>query len=234
MIYGKTDVGKARTLNEDNYYFETTPNGYVMIVADGMGGHNAGEVASTMAVEAIREYMAAHDIFSDPEIALREAIKYANDVVYRAACEKQSLQGMGTTLVMAVGSGKKLCVANVGDSRAYLVSKESLKQITKDHSFVNELVKKGVLTPEEAKTHPKSNIILKALGIETDLYPDIFMIEKKRTDKILLCTDGLTGLVSDREILEVMNRLSRKNACEELVHLANEYGGTDNITVVIG
>lgn len=234
MIYGKTDVGKTRTLNEDSFYFETTPKGYVMIVADGMGGHNAGEIASSMAVEAIREYMAAHDIFSDPEVMVREAIRFANEKVFRTACEKQSLQGMGTTLVMAIGSGKNLCVANVGDSRAYLVSKEKITQITKDHSFVNELVKKGLLTPEEAKTHPKSNIILKALGIEADLYPDIFMIEKKRTDKILLCTDGLSGMVSDREIYEVMNRFSRKNSCNELVRLANEYGGADNITVVVG
>lgn len=234
MIYGKTDVGKSRTLNEDNFYFETTPKGYVMIVADGMGGHNAGEVASAMAIEAIQEYMATHDIFSDPEVNVREAVKFANDAVYRAASEKSSLQGMGTTLVMAVGSGKQLCVANVGDSRAYLVSKTQMKQITKDHSFVNELVKKGLLTPEEAKFHPKSNIILKALGIETDLYPDIFMIEKKRTEKILLCTDGLTGMVSDNEISEIINRFNKKNACEELIRLANEHGGADNITVVIG
>lgn len=234
MIYGQTDVGNVRTLNEDSFYFETTPQGYVMIVADGMGGHNGGEVASKMAVDSIREYMNQNDIFSDPEVTLRQAIKCANDAVFHAAAKQAELEGMGTTLVMAVGNEKTVCVANVGDSRAYLVSKNKLLQITKDHSFVNELVKKGVLTKEEAKKHPKSNIILKALGLEADVYPDIFLLEKKKTDKVLLCTDGLTGMVSDEEILEVMAQFNKKNACAELVRLAKEHGGTDNITVVIG
>ncbi|MBQ7950832.1 MAG: Stp1/IreP family PP2C-type Ser/Thr phosphatase [Clostridia bacterium] len=234
MIYGQTDVGNVRTLNEDSFYFETTPQGYVMIVADGMGGHNGGEVASKMAVDSIREYMNQNDIFSDPEVTLRQAIKCANDAVFHAATKQAELEGMGTTLVMAVGNEKTICVANVGDSRAYLVSKNKLLQITKDHSFVNELVKKGVLTKEEAKKHPKSNIILKALGLEADVYPDIFLLEKKKTDKVLLCTDGLTGMVSDEEILEVMAQFNKKNACAELVRLAKEHGGTDNVTVVIG
>ncbi len=234
MIYGQTDVGVVRTLNEDSFYFETTPSGYVMIVADGMGGHNGGEVASKLAVDSIRQYMSQNDIFSDPEVSLRQAINYANDVVYSAATEQVELEGMGTTLVVAVGNEKSVCVANVGDSRAYLVSKNKITQITKDHSFVNELVKKGVLTKEEAKKHPKSNIILKALGLESDVYPDIFILDKKKTDKVLLCTDGLTGMVSDEEILDVMTQFSKKNACAELVRLAKEHGGTDNITVVIG
>lgn len=234
MIYGQTDVGNVRPLNEDSFYFETTPKGYVMIVADGMGGHNGGEIASKLAVDSVREYMKQNDIFSDPEVTLRQAMKCANDAVYRLAVEQTELSGMGTTLVLAVGSEKSVCIANVGDSRAYLVSKNKITQVTKDHSFVNELVKKGVLTKEEAKNHPKSNIILKALGIEPEVYPDIFLLEKKRTDKVLLCTDGLSGLVSDEEILDVMKRFNKKNACQELVRLAKEHGGTDNITVVIG
>ena len=127
-----------------------------------------------------------------------------------------------------------MCVANVGDSRAYLISKEKITQITKDHSYVYELVKNGMITPEEAKTHPRRNEILKALGIAPEVYPDIFLIDTKRTDKILLCTDGLTGTVSDEEVFHIVNKLSRKAACEELVRLANENGGPDNITVVIG
>ncbi|MBP3448640.1 MAG: Stp1/IreP family PP2C-type Ser/Thr phosphatase [Clostridia bacterium] len=234
MIYGQTDVGNVRPLNEDSFYFESTPKGYVMMVADGMGGHNGGEVASQLAVESVREYMAQEDIFSDPEIALRRAVKHANDAVYELASKKESLAGMGTTLVLAVGNEKSVCIANVGDSRAYLVSKNNIRQVTKDHSFVNELVKKGVITKEQAKNHPKSNIILKALGIEPEVYPDIFLLEKKRTDKILLCSDGLSGLVSDEEILEVMSKFNKKNACMELVRLAKEHGGNDNITVVIG
>ena len=234
MIYGQTDVGNVRTLNEDSFYFETTPQGYVMIVADGMGGHNGGEVASKLAVDSIREYMSQNDIFSDPEVTLRQAINQANDAVYSSATQKVELEGMGTTLVMAVGNEKSICVANVGDSRAYLVSKNKITQITKDHSFVNELVKKGVLTKEEAKKHPKSNIIMKALGLEPNVYPDIFILDKKKTDKVLLCTDGLTGMVSDEEIHGVMTTFNKKNACAELVRLAKEHGGTDNITVIIG
>ena len=234
MIYGQTDVGNIRTLNEDSFYFETTPKGYMIVVADGMGGHNGGEIASKLAVDSVRDFMSKNDIFADPEVALRQAIKYANDAVYRLASQQSELSGMGTTLVLAVGNEKSICVANVGDSRAYLVSRKQITQVTKDHSFVNELVKKGVLTKEEAKNHPKSNIILKALGIEPDVYPDIFLLEKKRNDKVLLCTDGLSGMVSDKEILDVISKFNKKNACSELVRLAKENGGVDNITVVIG
>ena len=204
-----------------------------MIVSDGMGGHNAGEVASAMAIEAIAEYAKENDIFSDPEITLRQAVSYANGKIFAAACEKSSLHGMGATLVVAVGNAKKVCIANVGDSRAYLIGKDKITQITKDHSYVYELQKSGVITPEEAKSHPRRNEILKALGIAPEVYPDIFFLDTEKTDKLLLCTDGLTGHVSDEQILAVVNRYSRRAAVETLVKLANEYGGSDNITVVL-
>jgi len=136
-------------------------------------------------------------------------------------------------LVVAVGNSKKVCIANVGDSRAYLISKEKITQITKDHSYVYELVKNGVITPEEAKNHPRRNEILKALGIAPEVYPDIFCLDTEKTDKLLLCTDGLTSHVSDEEIFTLVNRYSRKAATEALVRLANENGGLDNITVVL-
>ena len=204
-----------------------------MIVSDGMGGHNAGEVASAMAIEAILEFSKKNDLFSDPEISLRQAVSYANSKIFAAACETSSLHGMGATLVVAVGNAKKVCVANVGDSRAYLIGKDKITQITKDHSYVYELQKNGVITPEEARIHPRRNEILKALGIAPEVYPDIFFLDTEKTDKLLLCTDGLTGHVSDEEILSVVNRYNRKVAVENLVKLANGYGGSDNITVVL-
>lgn len=233
MIHGLTNVGKKRTLNEDSYYFESSKKGFLMVVSDGMGGHNAGEVASAMAVKAIADYAKAQDIFQDPEVSLRQAVSYANQKIFTAACKKSSLQGMGATLVVAVGNSKKVCIANVGDSRAYLINKERIQQITKDHSYVYELQKSGVITAEEAKIHPRRNEILKALGIAPEVYPDIFFLDTEKTDKLLLCTDGLTGHVSDEEILAIVNRYSRKAATEALVKLANEYGGSDNITVVL-
>ncbi len=233
MIHGMTDVGKKRELNEDSFYFESGKKGFMMIVSDGMGGHNAGEIASDMAVKAISEYAKKHDIFLDPEVSLRQAVSYANKKIYTAACKKASLRGMGATLVVAVGTSKKMCIANVGDSRAYLISKEKIQQVTKDHSYVYELQKNGVITPEEAKIHPRRNEILKALGIAPEVYPDIFFLDTEKTDKLLLCTDGLTGHVSDEEIHAIVNRYSRRAAVESLIKLANDYGGSDNITVVL-
>ena len=233
MIHGITDVGKKRSLNEDSFYFESQKKGFLIIVSNGMGGHNAGEIASAMAVSAILEFAKVNDPFLDPEVFLRNAISYANSQIYQEACRNNSLSGMGATIVVAVGNSKKMYIANVGDSRAYLISKEKITQITKDHSYVYELVKNGVITPEEAKSHPRRNEILKALGIAPEVYPDIFFLNTEKTDKILLCTDGLTSHVSDEEIFNIVNRYSRKAATEALVKLANEYGGLDNITVVL-
>lgn len=233
MIHGLTDVGQKRELNEDSFAFEKLKKGYVMIVSDGMGGHNAGEVASAIAVDKIREFCSKQDMFSNPELMLRKAVSYANEAIYETSMKNAEMYGMGATLVVALGYGKNVYIANVGDSRAYLVNKESIAQITKDHSYVYELVKTGLITPEEAKTHPRRNEILKALGIAPEVYPDIFPIEIQRTDKLLLCTDGLTEVVSDQEIFETVNRLSRQAACETLVRMANQNGGPDNITVVL-
>lgn len=233
MIHGITDVGQKRSLNEDNFYFESQRKGFLMIVSDGMGGHNAGEVASAMAVNAIVEFAKVNDLFSDPEVLLRKAISYANAKIYQEACANATMSGMGATLVVAIGNSKRIYIANVGDSRAYLISKEKITQITKDHSYVYELVRNGVITPEEAKSHPRRNEILKALGIAPEVYPDIFFLNLEKTDKILMCTDGLTSHVSDEEIFAIVNRYSRKAATEALVKLANEYGGSDNITVVL-
>ena len=233
MIHGLTDIGKKRTLNEDSFYFESQRKGFIMIVSDGMGGHNAGEVASSMAVKEIMEFSKTNNIFQDPEVGLRKAVSYANKKIYKASCKKATLSGMGATVVVAVGNSKKVCIANVGDSRAYLISKDKISQITKDHSYVYELVKNGLITPEEAKSHPRRNEILKALGIAPEVYPDIFCLDTEKTDKLLLCTDGLTSHVSDEEIFTLVNRYSRKAATEALVKLANENGGLDNITVVL-
>ena len=164
---------------------------------------------------------------------MRKAISYANEAIFETSVKNVKMQGMGATVVVAIAYGKMLYVANVGDSRAYLITKEKMTQITKDHSYVYELVKSGLITPEEARVHPRRNEILKALGIAPEVYPDIFALEIQRTDKLLMCTDGLTEVLEDREIFETINRLPRQAACEALIKMANQNGGPDNITVVL-
>jgi PPM family protein phosphatase len=224
---GVTDVGRVRDGNEDDFIDQADRLGLVA-VADGMGGHRAGEVASATALEALRAAVANGR-------SLRDAIEGANDAVLEKSESDRALHGMGTTLTAGMlGSDGQLVVGHVGDSRAYLVRDGELTQITNDHSLVEELVRGGELTPEQAEVHPRRSIITRALGIDPQVEVDEYPIDLRPGDRILLCSDGLTTMVRPDDIAGILNREhDPKRAAQLLVDAANEAGGEDNVTAVI-
>ena len=238
--YGITDVGKIRSINEDNFAIKTISDDIVVaVVADGMGGHNAGEVASSFATEEIiRLIEEAHKYFSgytDKQIGnfLKNAVNKISKAVYNLSLESKDRTGMGTTMVVCIVYNQKCYIANVGDSRFYKYNGELL-QITKDHSYVSELVEMGAITAEEAKTHPNRNVITKAVGTEPSVIPDIFIEKINSQDIFLMCSDGLSGMVSDSDISAVISENINSDCIHnKLVELANKNGGKDNITVVL-
>lgn len=233
--YCITDIGKRRSMNEDCVYASDQPVGNLpnlLIVADGMGGHNAGELASRFTVESIVDYIgkAAED---RPIPLLSYAIHHANENVIEKAKTDKSLEGMGTTVVAATIQGSYLYVANVGDSRLYLIDK-NITQITRDHSLVEEMIRVGELKREEARTHPDRNVITRAIGVKEPVRIDFFDMKLEKGDIILLCSDGLTNMVEDRDILKIVKKSgSLKEAAGRLVTEANKNGGKDNISVVL-
>jgi len=235
-----TDMGKAREINEDSCnHCRLNDNYDLIIVADGMGGHNAGEVASVLAVKSITQYISQgiQNCASKAEVILlmRNAIQNANNEIYEESQKNISYSGMGTTLTMAMISKNVMLVGHVGDSRAYILKESKLLKITNDHSLVAELVKNGTITEEEALHHPQKNIITRALGTDNSVEVDIEDVEIKDGDVIFLCTDGLTNMISDKEIEEILiNNPDADTAAAKLVGLANSLGGYDNITAAIG
>ncbi len=234
-----TDVGRARPHNEDfvEYYIPPDPQqraqkGTLYLVADGMGGHQAGEVASQGAVESvIAHYYSSPG--SDVGLSLVRALHVANQQIHAQAQADPSKSGMGTTLVAAVIVGRKVYIANVGDSRAYLINQSGITQITEDHSWVEEQVRAGLLTPEKARKHPQRNLVTRALGSKSSVEVDLFEGEVSAGDTILLCSDGLTGRVGDQEIAAIVQAHRPEEAVRLLVAQANERGGNDNITVLV-
>jgi PPM family protein phosphatase len=224
---GVTDVGRVRDGNEDDFIDQSNRLGLVA-VADGMGGHRAGEVASATALEALRAAVASGQ-------SLRDAIEGANDAVLEKSVSDQELAGMGTTLTAGMlGSDGYLVVGHVGDSRAYLVRDGELTQITDDHSLVEEMVRGGELTREQAEVHPRRSIITRALGIDPEVEVDEYPIELRPGDRILFCSDGLTAMVRPDEIASILSREhDPKRTAQLLVDAANAAGGEDNITAVI-
>ncbi|MCD8390631.1 MAG: Stp1/IreP family PP2C-type Ser/Thr phosphatase [Firmicutes bacterium] len=237
MIYGATtDIGRVRKVNEDSFYIsEQEPFPYV-VVADGMGGHQAGEVASLMAIDITENYL-HNNLKSDFDCIeageqIRQAFISANNIIYTYAKNYYKIMGMGTTLTLAMVYNDKIITANVGDSRAYLIG-DGIEQITTDHSYVQELVRNGDITPEQAKHHPKKNYITRAIGAEIAVKVDIG-IRDYNNEKILLCSDGLTNMIDDDEIFRVMkNADSLQHGVQELVDMANAAGGYDNITIAV-
>ncbi|HEY7862069.1 MAG TPA: Stp1/IreP family PP2C-type Ser/Thr phosphatase [Thermoanaerobaculia bacterium] len=243
--FGITDVGRKRKHNEDAYALDVEEG--LFIVADGMGGHAAGEVASRITVETIGEFIAAtrqkeeatwpfkynHTLhFNSNRLAV--AIEKANERVMAAVAAQPWLKGMGTTVVAALLNEKILSLAHVGDSRAYLVRGGEISRLTDDHSWVHEQVTAGILTEEEAKTHPLKNVVTRALGGGPAVMPDLRELSFHPGDRFLFCSDGLTTMLSDEEILEAAGDTPGAQAlCERLVEMANERGGVDNITVVV-
>lgn len=230
----KTDKGKVRKNNEDAFHVDTRKG--LFIVADGMGGHKAGEVASRMAVERMKEYFDSSSLPQDEEgisLKMREVIEKANSEIYRHATWYEQLRGMGTTIVLALIRGEKLYIAHVGDSRAYLLREGNLERITEDHSLVARMVKQGQITEAEARDHHLRHMIDRALGVQREVAMDMG-VYPYHGEPLLLCTDGLTDMLEDREIEEILKGFSHpQEACEKLVEMANEKDGRDNITVVI-
>lgn len=234
----KTDQGKIRPHNEDNggVFFNHSGN-CLAIVADGMGGHNAGEVASGMAVEILRELWENTPEFQKPEQAekwFRNSVAIVNKKIYKHAQEHQECEGMGTTLVAAICTNIFATIVNIGDSRCYLLNDIGFNQLTEDHSLVNELVKAGQISPEDAEFHPRKNMLLKAIGTEPETDLDIITITFEIADKLLLCSDGLSNKVSAKEMEEIMrNQTDSLDKVDMLIKLANDYGGEDNISIAI-
>lgn len=232
--YSITDIGKERENNQDRYtnYFHSSFS--LLVVADGMGGYQGGEVASQIATNSLQEYIITHKDEEDFDILLESAIQKANTDVYERAHTDNTLTSMGTTIVAVIVAEKSATIAHVGDSRCYLYHDEELQQITEDHSIVAKLIKQGVITEEEALHHPDRSTILRAVGIEENVEVDIDHVELEAGDWILLATDGLTTMLDHDEIEQSLKESEdSKEACEELVRLANKAGGFDNITVTV-
>ncbi len=233
----KTDVGRKRTINQDNVYRMDQPIGSLpnlYIVADGMGGHNAGDYASRTCIEILPESVQISSILT-PIGVLQEAINKANEEIYRRSCEDPLLEGMGTTVVVATVFGNKMYVANIGDSRLYLLNQTTIHQVTEDHSLVEAMVRNGELKKEEARVHPNKNIITRALGTDKQVTADFFEVTLKENDIVLMCTDGLSNMLEDQEILHIVNSYSESlmATATQLVKEANECGGKDNIGIVL-
>ncbi len=230
-----TDMGMRRKINEDNYYVNDSDQFPYAVVADGMGGHQAGEIASMMVVDIIENHLrknlnASLDYVEAGE-AVRQAFISANSIIFNYAKNHYKIMGMGTTATFAMIYRNKIITAHVGDSRAYKIG-EDIIQITKDHSYVQELVSRGEISPQMAKKHPKKNYITRAMGAEDTVKVDI-SIKPYAGETIALCSDGLTNFVEDEEIMAYLkNGATLQEGAEKLVELANSRGGSDNITIV--
>jgi protein phosphatase len=225
-----TDVGMVRQQNEDSFLAEET----LFVVADGMGGHNAGEVASALAVTTLK---AGARLGIDTTEEFRELVQQANSAIYTASLDDSTQSGMGTTvtaLSIVEGEEPRVLVANVGDSRAYLWRSGALSRLSVDHSYVQELVNEGIITPEAARVHPRRNIVTRALGIDRSVMVDVFTHFVRTGDRIVLCSDGLVDEVADVEIARVLGQhTDPQETAEALVMVANTNGGRDNTTVVV-
>ena len=234
--YSITDVGQKRTVNQDFVFTSETPVGNLpnlFVVADGMGGHKAGDFASSYAVEVLLSTI-REDENSNPVKIIRAAIETANTQLLREASDNEAMSGMGTTMVLVTIVGHYAYVANVGDSRLYLIDENKISQITKDHSLVEEMVRMGEISRYDARNHPDKNIITRALGAGRDVDVDFFDVRLTPGDILLLCSDGLSNMVPDEDIRQViLTSETLEEAGRRLVSMANDNGGRDNIAVVL-
>lgn len=232
-----TDVGVKRKINQDCVYCEENAIGNfpnLFIVADGMGGHKAGDCASRTCIDCVVEKMKKSDK-KTPVSCLEEAISYANEKVYTMAQEDEALEGMGTTFVGAIVLGDYLYVANIGDSRLYVIDDKEIRQITEDHSLVEAMVRNGEIERREARFHPNKNIITRALGTTKQVESDFFEVELKPGNVILMCSDGLSNMIDDEDMMYIIRRYNEdiEAAGKKLVGKANECGGKDNISLIL-
>jgi protein phosphatase len=233
--FGITDIGRTRKNNQDYMFISEDAVGKlpnIYIVADGMGGHKAGEVASKGAVEAIIETVEKTEL-SDPVSIMEEAVSTANRKVLLMSRENPDYEGMGTTLVVTTVYEHDFYVANIGDSRLYVIG-DDIHQITRDHSYVEEMVSRGEIDKASARTHEKKNVITRAVGVDAGTYADYFQVKYKKGDKILMCSDGLSNMIKDEDLKIIVKKdLSAEDIVNELVYTANHNGGADNITAIV-
>lgn len=238
LIVGATDVGKVRSANEDGYDFGIFDDGTAWaIVCDGMGGVRGGHIASSLVLEMVSEkikkcYNKLMPSYSFENMLL-STITTANVIVHDRSFTDEDLKGMGTTIAAVIVKDHIACIAHVGDSRVYKISEGTIKQITKDHSLAQEMLDRGQLTQEEFENYPKKNIITRALGVDEDIDIDFDFTALEDGESLVLCSDGLSGLISDEDILRIYNDNSINTVCEKYIEAANGNGGHDNITVVV-
>ena len=238
MVFAKTDIGRVREQNQDYFYIsEETEEPKIYILADGMGGYKGGEIASRLATESAQKYIQNNfeRITKEKEEILKlvkSAVEYANMVVYEKSKEIPELEGMGTTLEVCVIYNNKAYIGHVGDSRIYRIRKDVIRKLTKDHSYVQKLVEDKKITREEAKTHPKKNMLIKALGCTPYVEPDIRARNFEKGDVFIMCSDGLTNMVEENRIYTLITQ-DINSAADKLIEEANMAGGIDNITIII-
>ena len=235
MVGAMSDIGNLRLINEDYLDYYICDSYQLYIIADGMGGHNAGDVASKICVTKIKEYII--EKYSDDkniEELLTDAVKYANRAIYFKSLENKKYKGMGTTLTFAFVYNDKIYIINVGDSCFFVIDENVINKITKDHSLVQQLIDNGILTPDEARDHPNKNIITRSIGINQHVEVDMFIINNDKSF-YLLCTDRLINDIEDEEIVPYIenNKDNLYKACDELITLAKERGGRDNVSLII-
>lgn len=237
-IFAKTDVGKVREMNQDYYYISNdTDKLKIFILADGMGGYKGGEIASQLATISAKNYIESNfdkieHTKEEIQKLVKSAAEYANMIVYEKSRENKELEGMGTTLEIAVVFENRVYIGHVGDSRIYRIRDKFMRKLTNDHSYVQKLVKEGTITKEEAEQHPKKNMLMKALGCTAFLEPDVMVKGFQKNDILVMCSDGLTNMVSDEEIYNIAKG-DIYVAARDLIDRANQNGGADNITVII-
>ena len=238
QIFAKTDIGKERKINEDFFYISDMKDEIQLaILADGMGGYKGGEIASNLAIKCTKNYIENNfkETPKDRESLIQliaSSMEYANMVVYEKSRENKEYEGMGTTLEVCLIYNNKAYIGHIGDSRIYRIRKTFIRKLTTDHSYVQKLVKDGTITKEEAEVHPKKNMLLKALGCNAFVEPDVAVKGFLKEDILLISSDGLTNMVKQDDIFQIATGNIEK-APQRLVDLANENGGMDNITVVI-
>ena len=238
-IVAKSDVGKVREMNQDSFYIFDDEEYKLCILADGMGGYKGGEIASKLTVNAVQSFVTNNFIYTEKSTdgllkLLNDAIEYANMIVYEKSQEDAELKDMGTTIDACLIYNGKLYIGHVGDSRVYRIRKNVIRKITTDHSYVEKLVKEGTITKEEAKSHPKKNMLTKALGCSSFVEPDLLYKVFQKEDILLMCSDGLTNMVNEEVIYNILTQQkSTDEISKELINSANNMGGYDNITAIV-
>lgn len=237
-VFAGTDIGKAREMNQDYYYVSRNSDEVKLcVLADGMGGYTGGEVASKLAVMSLKSYI--YNNYSKTKLEtdsiinlLKDATQYANMIVYEKTKEISVLEEMGTTLEVVLIVENKIYISHIGDSRIYKIRNGKMKQLTKDHSYVEKLINDGTITRDEAKNHPQKNMLTKALGCTAFVEPDLLVEKIQENDIILICSDGLTNMVPDEEIVKIIKQ-NPEAPNKNLIEAANKAGGSDNITVIV-